>query len=128
MGRALPGQTVGEGGAQGPGGAGLLSGPGDQCTPHPRQAGRGLPLGPALPAWVIRRTAPDVSSLHSFHWRLPGEGPGYALRSPQPPEDRNFPSNTGSPPPGLRRLRSGKSEFSHSDRHLGFSAWRGGAG
>lgn len=39
--------------------------------------------------------------------------------APISPEDRNFPSNTGSAPPGQQWERSGQSEFSQSDSPTG---------
>lgn len=76
MGRAFPGQTQG-GGALRPGTAKPILSAGDRCTPRPRRAGRGLPLkqAPPLPGLGDGRAAHLVSSPHSFHWRLPREGP-----------------------------------------------------
>lgn len=100
MGRALAGQTQG-GGALRPGTAEPILGPGDRCTPRPRRAGRGLPLKqtPPLPGFGDRRAA-HLFSQHSFHWRLPREGPRLCPLQRTPPEDRNFPSDTPSPPRG----------------------------
>lgn len=101
-GRAFPGQTQG-GGALRPGTAEPILGAGDHGTSRPRRAGRGLPLkqAPPLPGFRDGRTAHLVSSPHSFHWRLPREGPRLLpSAAPTPPEDRNFPSDTLSPPRG----------------------------
>ena len=60
-------------------------------SPPRCQAGFHPPRAPSAPGLGQGRAAHPLSSPHSFHWRLPREGPSCALSSSPPGRGQEFP-------------------------------------